>query len=409
MEFYDMSKVHDVDPNVITRTQGWLVKQQKEDGSWRPTEGGIAEGAINKFQNDVLRMTAYATWGLLATEYKGPAIAKAVDYLEKNMDKALDNYTLALLTNAFVLHDKNGATAAALIRQLLQEKTEEEGLVYWPMKGETPTFGRGEAGVIEATALACQALLRYGKHPAVVSKVNDYLIKKKDPNGTWHSTQATIQALKTLVMSIKEATQEVEGTILVSINGKEAATLKIDKTNSDVLQLVDLKSATVEGENTVRLSIEGAGSMFYQIVGRYYLPYRELHPAKEPMSIEVAYDKTELAVSDIVGCKVTVTNNRPATAKMVIVDLGLPPGFTVLAEDLNDLVEKKAMEKYSLTGRQIIVYLREVPSDQPVILKYRLMARFPIKAKAAKSVAYEYYDPDVRDEAPPQEILVKAK
>jgi len=409
VEFYDMSKVHDVDPNIITRTQEWLVKQQHEDGSWRPTKGGIAEGAINKFQNDVLRMTAYATWGLLATEYKGPAIAKAVEYIEKNMDKALDNYTLALLTNAFVLYDKDGATAAALIRQLLQEKVEEDGLVYWPMKGETPTFGRGESGVIETTALACQGLLAYGKHPAVVSKVNDYLVKKKDPNGTWYSTQATIQALKTLVMSIKEATQEMEGTIRVSLNGKEAAVLKIDKTNSDVLQLVDLKSMTVEGKNTVELTLEGEGNMFYQVVGRYYLPYRELHPRKEPMSIEVEYDKTELAVSDTVGCKVTVTNNRPAAAKMVIVDLGLPPGFTVLTEDLNALVKDKVMEKYSLTGRQIIVYLREVPSEQPVTLRYRLMARFPIKAKAAKSVVYEYYDPDVRDEAPPQEILVKAK
>ena len=409
MEFYDMSKVHDVDPNVITRTQEWLVKQQHEDGSWRPTEGGIAEGAINKFQNDVLRMTAYAAWGLLATEYKGPAIAKAVEYVEKNMDKALDNYTLAMLTNAFVLYDKNGATAAALIRQLLQEKAEEDGLIYWPMKGETPTFGRGEAGVIETTALACQALLRYGKHPAVVSKINDYLIKKKDPNGTWYSTQATIQALKALVTSIKEATQEVEGTIRITMNGKEAAVLKIDRTNSDVLQLVDLKSETVEGDNTVKLSIEGQGSMFYQVVGRYYLPYRERHVGKEPMTIEVNYDKTELAVSDLVQCKVTVTNNRPATAKMVIVDLGLPPGFTVLTEDLNALVEKKAMEKYSLTGRQIIVYLREVPADNPVVLQYRLMARFPIRAKAAKSVAYEYYDPGVRDEAPPQEILVRAR
>jgi hypothetical protein len=400
--------VHDVDPNVIARTQDWLVKQQQPDGSWKPTEGGIAEGAIDKFQSDVLRMTTYAMWGLVATEYKGPAIGKAVEYIEKNMDKALDNYTLALLANAFVLHDKNGATAAALIRQLLQEMKEEEGLAYWPMKGETPTYGRGESGVIETTALACQALLAYGKHPAIVSKVNDYIIKKKDPNGTWFSTQATIQALKALVMSIKETTQEVEGTILVSINGKDAATLKIDKTNSDVLQLVDLKSMTIEGENTVKLNIEGEGSMFYQVVGRYYLPYRELHPEKEPMSIEVKYDKTELAVSDLVLCNVTVTNNRPVDAKMVIVDLGLPPGFTVLTEDLNDLAEKGVMEKYSLTGRQIIVYLREVPANQPIALKYRLMARFPIKAKAAKSVAYEYYDPSVRDEAPPEEILVKA-
>src|SRR6202042_1716409 len=29
MEFYDMSKVHDVDPNVIGRTQAWLAGQQQ--------------------------------------------------------------------------------------------------------------------------------------------------------------------------------------------------------------------------------------------------------------------------------------------------------------------------------------------------------------------------------------------
>src|SRR5204863_3138832 len=36
MEFSDMSKVHDVDANVISRTRDWLVQQQQPDGSWRP-------------------------------------------------------------------------------------------------------------------------------------------------------------------------------------------------------------------------------------------------------------------------------------------------------------------------------------------------------------------------------------
>jgi len=35
MEFYDMSKVYDVDPKLIQRTQQWLAAQQQPDGSWR--------------------------------------------------------------------------------------------------------------------------------------------------------------------------------------------------------------------------------------------------------------------------------------------------------------------------------------------------------------------------------------
>ncbi len=36
MEFFDMSQVHDVDPNVIRRTQQWLAGQQQPGGSWKP-------------------------------------------------------------------------------------------------------------------------------------------------------------------------------------------------------------------------------------------------------------------------------------------------------------------------------------------------------------------------------------
>jgi uncharacterized protein YfaS (alpha-2-macroglobulin family) len=37
MEFSDMSKVYEVDPKVIQRTQQWLASQQQPDGSWNRT------------------------------------------------------------------------------------------------------------------------------------------------------------------------------------------------------------------------------------------------------------------------------------------------------------------------------------------------------------------------------------
>ncbi len=43
-----MARVHDVDPNVIARTQRWLAGKQKADGSWEETNQGIAEGIINR-------------------------------------------------------------------------------------------------------------------------------------------------------------------------------------------------------------------------------------------------------------------------------------------------------------------------------------------------------------------------
>ncbi len=124
------------------------------------------------------------------------------------------------------------------------------------------------------------------------------------------------------------------------------------------------------------------------------------------MTIKVEYDRTKLTAEDIINVRATVTNNRRGKAKMIIVDLGLPPGFTLMPDNLNSLVENQVIEKYSTTGRQIIVYLREVASGKPVEIKYQLLAKYPLKAKTPKSTVYEYYNPDVKAEAQPLQLEV---
>ena len=93
---------------------------------------------------------------------------------------------------------------------------------------------------------------------------------------------------------------------------------------------------------------------------------------------------------------------------MIIVDLGIPPGFEVQAGDLAEYVGEGTISRFNLTGRQIIVYLDHIDQKEPVEFSYRLKAKFPVKAKTPKSTVYEYYNPDVKDEALPQEITVSA-
>ena len=100
MEFYDMSKVHAVDPAIIARTQQWLADLQQADGSFKPSEGGIGEGAINKMQDNVLRNTAYTVWALASTDIAGLRSRKGTDYLRGHLGRMKDNYTLALAANA---------------------------------------------------------------------------------------------------------------------------------------------------------------------------------------------------------------------------------------------------------------------------------------------------------------------
>jgi uncharacterized protein YfaS (alpha-2-macroglobulin family) len=408
MEFYDMSKVYEVDPAIISRTQQWLAKCQESDGSYKPSKGGIREGAINEFTDDVFRNTAYITWALASTGYEGPEISKGIEYLRKHLDDIKDNYTIALTANALAIVDPVDKTTLSVLQTLFEKRIEKEDVVYWPSQSETPTHGSGVAADIEVTALAVQAFIRSGRELGAVSKAITYLVKNKDAYGTWQSTQATIQALRAMLMAERGATARTNATVNVIFDQESISKLRVDENNNDVLQLVDLKNHTHKGENTVTLKFEGEGALLYQVIGRYYMPYPEkvLPLRKEPMTIKVGYDRTQLAAEDIINVAATVANNRPGRAKMVIVDLGLPPGFTLIPDKLNRLVKDKVIEKYSTTGRQIIVYLREVVHGKPIEIQYQLLAKYPLKAKTPKSAAYEYYNPEVRVEAKPIQLVV---
>jgi hypothetical protein len=407
MEFYDMSKVYEVDPAIIARTQQWLAKGQEKDGSWKPSQEGIREGAINRFTDDVLRTTAYITWALASTEYSGPEVRKGVDYIRNHLDAMKDTYTRALVANALAVIAPEDKTTVDTLKTLHDMRTEEGDTAYWKADSETPTYGSGKAAEIEVTALATQAFIRCGRELGTVSKAITYLVKNKDAMGTWQSTQATIQALRAMLMAERGATPRVNAVIAVRIDDKKVSDITIDETNSDVLYLVDLKDHTHKGDNRISLVFEGEGELLYQVVGRYYLPYpKQAAAVKEPMSINIRYDRTQLATQDIINVTAAVANNRPGTAKMVIVDLGLPPGFTLIPDQLNKLVEEETIEKYTVTGRQIIVYLREVRQGVPIELRYQLLAKYPMKAQSPQSSVYEYYNPRIRSDAKPIQLTV---
>ena len=409
MEFHDMAQVHDVDPNVITRTQEWLLSQQQADGSWKPTREYL-DVVASKFADDVMRNTAYIAWALLSSGNRSAATMKAIAYLREHLDAVNDTYTLALTANALVLADKGAAVTRQVLETLLDKKQEEDDKIWWEADSATSTNAAGVSADIETTALAALALMHAERSHDTVSRILTYLIESKDARGTWHSTQATILAMKALLLSMKNATQQTDAEVTVLVNGAEADTFALTPENSDVMRLLDLQEHTIKGDNTVEIQFDGDGSALYQIVGRFYLPWAGKQPLDlpEPMSITVSYDKSELVKDDILTANVVVTNNRPERANMVIVDLGVPPGFEVEAGDLAQLVSDNVISRFNLTGRQIIVYLDHVDQGQPVELTYRLKAKFPVKAKTPKSSVYEYYNPDVRDEAQPEELTVTA-
>src|SRR5258708_7451383 len=181
MEFYDMSKVYDVDPKLIARTQQWLAGQQQTDGSWQPDTAFINEGATNRYNSDVLRITAYIAWALQNTGYRGPAVDNAKQFIERHLDSATrpDAYTLAVLSNLAADYAKDRTFTDRTMRLLLDAHTEQGDQLSWNAQ-EPSVYATGVSAAVETTGLAVQALLKWDSDSAAATKAMNYIVARKD-------------------------------------------------------------------------------------------------------------------------------------------------------------------------------------------------------------------------------------
>ncbi|MGH9574731.1 MAG: carboxypeptidase regulatory-like domain-containing protein [Candidatus Acidiferrales bacterium] len=413
MEFHDMSRVYDVDPEVIARTRDWLIRQQLPNGSWQPDTQFINEGATNRFNTDAVRITAYIAWALESAGYKGPAIDKARQFVAEHLDGDTDAYTLAVVANFAVENSKDSDLSHRAVKMLRDGATEKGESVWWTAP-ETSVYATGHSAAVETTGLAVQAFLKAGGYSDVARNALAWITSKKNGDGNWGTTQATIMALRALLAASEQSGSDAHGVVDVVLNGTKVETLEINKDNNDLLQQFVFLPPSAERDNEVALRFSGEGGMAYQIAGRYFVPWQHADTT-EPLAIAVTYDRTRLAQDQVVTSTATIRNNMEMTANMVMVDLGIPPGFDLLSEDLQDMVQKTAnaksgrLEKFSMTATQAILYFDSIAPQDSFKIHFRLQAKYPIRAEGFTSRVYEYYDPNVTATTKPAQFLVNGR
>ena len=237
------------------------------------------------------------------------------------------------------------------MQALLDARTEKEDQVFWSAES-TGVYSTGASAAIETTGLATQALLKWGQASETARKALNFISQKKQASGAWGTTQATIMALRALLLSTQLGAADVHGSLQVMLDGREVKTLNLTASNNDLLHQFVFKGIDAHRPASVRLHFEGTGSLAYQVVGRSFIPWEE-KPAAEPLSINIAYDRTRLPQNDIATETVTIRNNLGKTANMVMVDLGIPPGFDLLSEDLQSFQEKASGPRQSWTAGEV--------------------------------------------------------
>lgn len=416
MEFADMKRVYAVDAAIIDRTARWLLAQQNSDGSWggRGTPGYMESWTT--LSNDRLPTTAYITWALLEAGYaQESGTIRALSYLREHWNEAGDAYSLALVANALVAQPSADSVTTGVLNKLASFATREQDAARWSSRAQSFTGASGNVADLETTALATHALLKGKQHSDLALAALRYLTRAKDSFGTWQSTQATILSLKAFLASLDFKSGEPDATVSVSLNGRPAQTVRLSPDQADVVHIVTFDEDVPGGENHIRLQLSGQNTdnLMYQVTASAYVPWRQAPVETTPVQIGVTYDKSQLYVGDEIRTRVVITlDTAHPPIQWAIVDLGVPPGFEVVGEDLDALIAQSAhqvtrIRRYELTGSQIILYMENL--DYKISFEYRLRAKFPLRAQAPSASVYDYYNPEVSGQQSPVLVNVSSR
>jgi anti-sigma factor RsiW len=411
MEFEDMAKVHDVDPNLIQRTRRWLLQQRRADGSWQPTGGMFHDEFHRRMQN--VGTTAYVAWAVFGhaeTKYDAqPTWRYLLSHRPENID---DAYTLALICNAFLAMDPTNPEVKPYLAKLesLKQTTADGKQVFWgvPTGRRTQFYGAGQSANVEATALAVLAFMKANIHPGTTKAALTWLTAQKDGNGTWHGTQGTVLALKALIAGTGASLGGDQARkIELILNDGDRREITIPADQAEVMQQLDLSHLLRSGENRLRISEPMASGTGFQIAFWHHVPGNPANKPQEPLGIFLDYDRTQLKVNDTVTVKAAILNRMNETAPMVMLDLPIPAGFRPQTEDFTAMKEKGQIAKFQVTPRSVTVYLLSLTPNQRLELTYRLQATMPVKLQAPGGTVYEYYQREKRSTSPVVPLVVE--
>jgi len=403
-----------IDDSILREAEDWITDHQNADGSFDKV-GFVCHEEMMGGVEGKTALTAYVTIALLEAGEKN-ASAKAVDFLEGELEEIDDGYTAAI--TAYALELAGSGSAGDAYDKLMEFAEEDENGLHWgaideplPLEGEEELMPRypvmpNRSAVIEATGYATLALIQHGD-AFNASRAAKWLVSQRNAYGGYDSTQDTVTALQALTEYATDARADVDLTISIESETEEHR-VTISQDNFDVLQIVE-----VPVDEDIDISVEGEGEAIAQVVTRYNLPEVE-ETGENVFDISVEYDTTEVEVNDIVEVSVEVEFNPPllieggkVKAEMVVLDISVPTGFAPVTETVAEVVEDaENIKRYEVAGRKVIFYIEDMMAGDSLSFSFDVRAQYPVKAKGVASHAYNYYQPEQNGETLSVEMVV---
>ena len=404
MQFTDMSKVFEVEADMVVRTRNWLLG--KRDG-----KGGFVTGSgkYGHFMGGSKEArSAYIAYSLLYSGQEPASMKRELDRLEERAKETKNAYELAVAACALAeanSRSAEGRPAAAAARARLLELQEKDG----SLLGTGSITGSGKRDLrTETTSFAVLAWLAgttSGFDGAVLKAVR-FLEKQRQGGGSFGGTQATVMALKAITAYAMANTRSLKnGEVKVFIDDEEVDSRKLFGTEKRTITFVGLARHLAVGDNDIRVELTGGNEMPYSMD----LMYRADVPVStKDCALGLRTYLTERVIKEggTTALHAVIENKlqKPVSNPMVIV--GVPAGLHVSAKVLDDLKKAERIATWELTNQEIVLYLRGLKAEEKRDLVIELTGRIPGSTKGPASRAYLYYSGNQIQWVDPLEVVV---
>ncbi|MGJ5817077.1 MG2 domain-containing protein [Paludibaculum fermentans] len=395
----------------------WLESVQSKNGLW---DRGLEAGLVQ--ERRAVLITAQVARSLAAAKRAGiqlkpTTLAGAYHHMARLTDSLDDPYPLAQFVLA-ALDSGDEELLGKAGERLMRLARPESTALYWDLQTNSPFAGWGSSGRAETTGLVLSALrewrTRHPETPGIDTAIRRgllFLLRKRDAQGSWNSTQATVRAMRAVAeaSSVLGRVSEPGGSIGIRVNGRLVHTVQLPaelKTTDPIL--VDMSPFLANGHNQVELTPQnGSGNVLLRMASTHWIPWEKTKPRASPdLRLAVAFDKLRTRAGEPIRCTVKAERVGFRGYGMMLAEIGLPPGAEVDRSSLEKLVEDddSGLQRYEVQPDRVILYLW--PLAGGVSLAFEFSGRLSMQAKAAASSLYDYYNPEALAEVEPARFLV---
>jgi alpha-2-macroglobulin-like protein len=341
---------------------------------------------------------AYIVWAL--TESKIAGLETELDHLSEISSTLDDPYTLSLISLSLFNSDRK-KESNSLMKMLVKHQN-GNGC----MKGSytSITGSGGKSLQVETTALAALAWMKdYSTFGNEARKAIKF-IHECGRGSNFGSTQATILALKAILVFDQFQKSKKDGFAIIKVNGKDEMKIPIRANESETMLITGKSDWLYKGNESIELS-EGDNSIEIVSTEGCSIPFSFVvrYNSKIPMSNEECALKMKTKLSskkfkegESGEIDIELTNSKDDQG-MTIAVIGLPGGLEPRHEQLKELIKSETIEFYEIIGRDVIIYWRAMEAHSTIKFKIDVIARIPGKYQGKASRAYLYYTDEFKD------------